>query len=45
VVAGCAVFEAIGRLWPVPRLRIADRGVREGILFDLMMAGSSQRAV
>lgn len=45
VVAGCAVFEAIGRLWPVPRLRIADRGVREGILFDLMMAGSGQRAV
>lgn len=45
VVAGCAVFEAIGRLWPVPRLRIADRGVREGILFDLMASGDAVRAV
>lgn len=43
VVAGCAVFEAIGRLWPVPRLRIADRGVREGILFDLMTGGEPKR--
>ncbi|MEM7443825.1 MAG: Ppx/GppA phosphatase family protein [Pseudomonadota bacterium] len=42
VVAGCAVFEAIGRLWPVSQLRVADRGVREGILFDLMMSGMSR---
>ncbi len=36
VVAGCAVLEAILDAWPAERLRIADRGVREGILFDLM---------
>ena len=36
VVAGCAVLEAICRVWPVGRLRIADRGVREGILTELM---------
>ena len=36
VIAGCAVLEAIIRRWPVGRLRIADRGVREGILSDLM---------
>ncbi len=36
VVAGCAVLEAILDIWPAERLRIADRGVREGILFDLM---------
>jgi exopolyphosphatase / guanosine-5'-triphosphate,3'-diphosphate pyrophosphatase len=36
VVAGCAILEAICRAWPVPRLRVADRGVREGILFGLM---------
>ena len=36
VVVGCAILEAICRTWPVARLRIADRGVREGILFDLM---------
>ena len=38
VVAGCAVLEAICRVWPVGRLRIADRGVREGILTELMRA-------
>ncbi len=35
VVAGCAILDAIWRQWPVPQLRIADRGVREGILFEL----------
>ncbi len=39
VVAGCAILEALCRRWPVPRLRVADRGVREGILLDLMAAG------
>ncbi|MBX6324146.1 MAG: Ppx/GppA family phosphatase, partial [Rhodospirillaceae bacterium] len=38
VVAGCAILEAICGLWPVGRLRVADRGVREGILFGLMAA-------
>lgn len=32
VIAGCAILEAITRSWPADRLRIADRGVREGIL-------------
>ncbi len=36
VVAGCAILEAICRLWPVGRVRVADRGLREGILFHLM---------
>lgn len=36
VVAGCAVLEAIMRRWSVGRLRVADRGVREGILLELM---------
>ena len=35
VVAGCGVLEAICRTWPVGRLRVADRGVREGILLGL----------
>lgn len=38
VVAGCAILEAICRLWPVGRLRVADRGVREGVLMSLMRA-------
>ncbi|MDG5489007.1 Ppx/GppA phosphatase family protein [Sphingomonas sp. BGYR3] len=36
VVAGCAILEAILDLWPAPRLGIADRGIREGILRRLM---------
>ena len=40
VVAGCAVLEAVCRLWPAGRLRVADRGVREGILS--VMAGQPQ---
>jgi exopolyphosphatase / guanosine-5'-triphosphate,3'-diphosphate pyrophosphatase len=38
VVAGCAILEAICRLWPVGRVRVADRGLREGILFGLIAA-------
>ena len=36
VVAGCAILEAICRTWPVGRLRVADRGLREGIILGLM---------
>ena len=35
VVAGCGILQAICRVWPVGCLRVADRGVREGILFKL----------
>lgn len=38
VLAGCAIFEAIRREWPCQRLRVADRGLREGILVQLMRA-------
>jgi len=40
VIAGCAVLEAICDMWPVKRLRIADRGLREGILVDLIGAAN-----
>jgi exopolyphosphatase / guanosine-5'-triphosphate,3'-diphosphate pyrophosphatase len=36
VLAGCAILEAIRRAFPTPRLRIADRGLREGMLLTLM---------
>ncbi|MBT6116859.1 MAG: Ppx/GppA family phosphatase [Rhodospirillaceae bacterium] len=36
VIAGTAIFDAIRRLWPVGDLRVADRGLREGILLGLM---------
>ncbi len=38
VIAGCAILEAICRAWPVDRLTVADRGLREGILYHLMQA-------
>ena len=41
VVAGCAILAAICRLFPVGRLRVADRGVREGILLGLLAAGAA----
>jgi exopolyphosphatase/guanosine-5'-triphosphate,3'-diphosphate pyrophosphatase len=36
VLAGCAILEAICRAFPCRRLRVADRGLREGMLVDLM---------
>ncbi len=36
VLAGCAILEALLRVWPTERLRVADRGLREGILTSLM---------
>ena len=36
VVAGCIILSAICRLWPVGELRVADRGLREGILTELV---------
>ncbi len=36
VLAGCAIFEAIRRAFPSRKVRIADRGLREGILLRMM---------
>ena len=36
VLAGCAILEAIRAVWPCDRLRVADRGLREGMLSELM---------
>jgi exopolyphosphatase/guanosine-5'-triphosphate,3'-diphosphate pyrophosphatase len=38
VLAGCAILEAFRRTFPCTRLRVADRGLREGMLIDLMRA-------
>ncbi|WP_316359773.1 Ppx/GppA family phosphatase [Devosia sp.] len=42
VLPGCAIFEAIRREWPTERVRVADRGLREGILISLMDADRAQ---
>ena len=36
VLAGCAILEAVLQTWPCERVRVADRGLREGILATLM---------
>jgi len=42
VLPGCAIMDAILREWPVGRLRVADRGLREGILFNLIATDQGQ---
>ena len=43
VVAGCAVLEAIMRRWSVGSIRVADRGVREGIILEMMRKADVER--
>jgi exopolyphosphatase/guanosine-5'-triphosphate,3'-diphosphate pyrophosphatase len=38
VVCGCAILEALLREWPASRIRVADRGLREGMLADMTEA-------
>lgn len=45
VLAGCAILEALLRVWPCQRLRVADRGLREGILTTLMAEDGHDRRV
>ena len=36
VLAGAAILEAVQESWPCERVRVADRGLREGMLLSLM---------
>jgi exopolyphosphatase / guanosine-5'-triphosphate,3'-diphosphate pyrophosphatase len=36
MLAGCAIVEALRRAFPCDHMRIADRGLREGILMNMM---------
>lgn len=36
VLAGAAILEAVQRAWPCERVRVADRGLREGLLLMQM---------
>ncbi|KPF98680.1 exopolyphosphatase [Rhodopseudomonas sp. AAP120] len=38
VLAGCAILDAVRAAFPLPRLRVADRGLREGMLVEMMQA-------
>ncbi len=43
VVAGCAVLEEICDIWPAIRLDVADRGIREGVLRQMMRSHENLR--
>jgi len=43
VLAGAAILEAIMHAWPSDRLRVADRGLREGLLLTLMAQNRNRR--
>lgn len=43
VLAGAAILQAVQELWPCERVRVADRGLREGLLMSLMAASSRRR--
>ncbi|NPD66538.1 Ppx/GppA family phosphatase [Lichenicola cladoniae] len=36
VLPGCAIFDAIHRLWPTDNVVVADRGLRDGMLLRMM---------
>ena len=36
MVMGCALLKAICTKWPVGELRVADRGIREGLLVEMI---------
>ena len=38
VLAGAAILDAVQRAWPCERVRVADRGLREGLLLERMQA-------
>jgi exopolyphosphatase / guanosine-5'-triphosphate,3'-diphosphate pyrophosphatase len=42
VIAGCAILDAILDIWPADRVGVADRGIREGILRQLMASGAAR---
>ncbi|MGR3624977.1 MAG: Ppx/GppA phosphatase family protein, partial [Limimaricola sp.] len=38
IMSGSAILQALMRLWPTDRLSVADRGLREGLLYSQMSA-------
>ena len=43
VLPGCAIFEAIRRVWPFPHVTVADRGLREGMLLRMIRGSPRPR--
>jgi exopolyphosphatase / guanosine-5'-triphosphate,3'-diphosphate pyrophosphatase len=41
VLGGCAILDAIRLMWPSKTLRVADRGLREGLLTEMMSSAGA----
>ena len=41
MLMGCAVLAAITRRWPVDAIRVADRGIRDGLIMEMIAGRSS----
>ena len=37
IMAGAAILQTLIRIWPTDRIRVADRGLREGMLYSMML--------
>ncbi|GHB03216.1 exopolyphosphatase [Algimonas arctica] len=44
LVAGCAIIDVVCEMWPSKMIRVADRGLREGMLIGLIGAGRIEDA-
>jgi len=38
IMSGAAILQTLLRIWPTESMRVADRGLREGMLFAMMNA-------
>lgn len=43
VLAGAAILDAVLATWPSPRLRVADRGLREGLILTMIQKPKRRR--
>lgn len=41
-MAGCTIIEGLCSFWPIEEITVADRGIREGILLDMMHSNRSK---
>lgn len=42
-ISGCAIIESLLTFWPISEITVADRGIREGMLLDMMHSERQNR--
>jgi exopolyphosphatase/guanosine-5'-triphosphate,3'-diphosphate pyrophosphatase len=43
MLSGCAIMQSVWDAFPGERMRVGDRGLREGLLLSMMYGGKGQR--